>query len=609
MSTEEAKAEASLSSSSKLTREHAPLLITGTSSYYDDENDDGSDTENRPTEIQQQQQQQEEWPSSLPIHSSEYYESRTPSTWKIMVGVLLPLLVAGGILQLSINIERHKPTNVHKHDNKFEPPPLQELYFNAKQDNFDLTSSTTFPLRILVVDDDDATKIPGEEGPLVVYTGNEGSIEDFANQTGQVFLLAQNLRGRPAFIEQRYFGTSIPSHDASINNSSSSSNSYQYLSTEQVLADLVGAIAFLKRRYGSPNVVAVGGSYGGMLTAWLQRQHPDLITAAWASSAPLLGFASTLESLQRQTAIYDIIQDNYEPSCAVLIGDAFRHMQTKQSEAEIQTILQICQQDDNNDGRIPASSLKQRAIGWLQNLLGLIANFNYPYEVSFAGRTVPKNPTRKVCDQLHKMVDQDPEQLGANRILGALEWFVNPINSTAVDDSFNLRHESSCRKLEPSFYSYNPGLIPGPWTYQHCYDLIMAYEVPESSKMFLPCSMFAPNCWSEAEFANFCEASFGHKPQSSQSRADYFGTDQRSFVDNTIVLTNGRLDPWGYAGVGYSGRNTKSANGLPENVMWMDDAAHHLDLWWPHPDDPPSVVETRREAFQLISKWVTDASQ
>jgi lysosomal Pro-X carboxypeptidase len=556
-------------------REHVPLLMTTTSSYYDENN---AEDEGHPIELS--------LPSSLPVSLLEDHALRTPSTWKIMVGVLFPLLVTGGILQLT-DLTQH-PGKENRSFDQYKPPPLKELYFDAFLDNFDLSSPSTFPLRILV-DDSNTTM----DGPLVVYTGNEGSIEDFANQTGQVYLLAHSLRGRSAFVEQRYYGRSIPTFNTS----------FKYLSTEQVLADLVGAILFLKKRYGSSKVVAVGGSYGGMLTAWLQRQHPDMITAAWASSAPLLGFASTLESIQQQTTIYKVIEDDYEQSCAILIGTAFHHMLSNQSHSEIQKILNVCL-DNSINSQLPASSIKERAIGWLQNQLSVIASFDYPYDVSFAGRLLPANPTKRVCQELRKTVEHDPSRIGADRILAALEWFVDP-NNAPKNDSI---HAETCRNLEPSFYSYNPGLIPGPWTYQHCYDLIMAYQVAESSKMFLPCSVFTPNCWSEAQFAEFCASSFGYKPRESKTRAEYFGSDERLFVNQKIVLTNGRLDPWSYAGIGYKARVMSKADALPRNVIWMDGAAHHLDIWWPHPDDPPSVVQAREIAFRMISNWIAEAS-
>jgi len=69
------------------------------------------------------------------------------------------------------------------------------------------------------------------------------------------------------------------------------------------MADYIAIITMLQTKYQAyqpsdiglpPPVVAVGGSYGGMLAAYLQRQHPNIITVAWASSAPVVGYSSTV---------------------------------------------------------------------------------------------------------------------------------------------------------------------------------------------------------------------------------------------------------------------------------------------------------------------------
>jgi lysosomal Pro-X carboxypeptidase len=557
--------------------EHAPLLVTSRSSYYDESEENLNQALN----------------GSLSTPASGDHESAhrqtaaafgTLSTWKVMLGVLLPILGFGGVLQV---MSRQRYDSQQRHESKnFRPPNMTEAYYDAFVDNFDLKSTATFSLRMLV----DESHYEHKEGPLVVYTGNEGSIDGFANQTGQVFLLAHHLGGRAAFIEQRYYGKSIIPDD----------KAFAYLSTEQVLADLVGAIYHLKDKYGSPCVVAVGGSYGGMLATWLQRRHPRLIKAAWASSAPLLGFAATLTNGGQQSTIYKIIEKDYEASCAVLIGRSFHNLLEKETVQNITQMFNLCPL--TVDDEIPASSFKERVIGWLQSQFTLIANFDYPYPVVFAGQRVPANPTKQVCKEVHNAIQNQLNHLGSGLLLAALKWFIEP-NATS---SLGKVKQPRCRSLEPSFYSYNPGMTPGPWTYQRCYDLIMAYEVNDLNSMFLPCSLFTPNCWSEIAFADYCEATFGRTPRLSKNRAEYFGSNAESFIEQKIVLTNGDLDPWSYAGIGVDKFSKNEADRLPKNVIWMEGAAHHLDIWWPHPEDPPSVIATREKAFQLISDWVNE---
>ena len=57
----------------------------------------------------------------------------------------------------------------------------------------------------------------------------------------------------------------------------------------QALADYAVMLTALKAEWNataSP-VVAVGGSYGGMLAAWARIQYPNVFAAALAASAPI----------------------------------------------------------------------------------------------------------------------------------------------------------------------------------------------------------------------------------------------------------------------------------------------------------------------------------
>ena len=66
----------------------------------------------------------------------------------------------------------------------------------------------------------------------------------------------------------------------------------RFLSIEQVMWDYIKLIEFIKDLNDMQEraVIAFGGSYGGMLAAWMRMKYPQHIQGAIAASAPILWF-------------------------------------------------------------------------------------------------------------------------------------------------------------------------------------------------------------------------------------------------------------------------------------------------------------------------------
>jgi pimeloyl-ACP methyl ester carboxylesterase len=132
--------------------------------------------------------------------------------------------------------------------------------------------------------------------PVFFYTGNESPLPEYINNTGLMWELAESMGAQVIFIEHRYEGESVPSPDTI--------DCLAYSSSYQALADYA---AFLSQdEYRDRPVVAFGGSYGGMLSAWLRFLYPHLVAGAIAGSAPIFGFPRT--SPRNIDAAWQVIQ-------------------------------------------------------------------------------------------------------------------------------------------------------------------------------------------------------------------------------------------------------------------------------------------------------------
>ena len=92
---------------------------------------------------------------------------------------------------------------------------------------------------------------------------------------------------------------------------------------------------------------------------------------------------------------------------------------------------------------------------------------------------------------------------------------------------------------------------------------------------------------------------------------------------SNIVFSNGEYDPWRIGECVHGGlckrllsevilRTAVAAGGIMEDVsesvvaVFIEQGAHHLDLMFSHPDDPPSVRAARELEESMIVKWIEE---
>uniref|UniRef100_A0A914RQD2 Uncharacterized protein n=1 Tax=Parascaris equorum TaxID=6256 RepID=A0A914RQD2_PAREQ len=107
---------------------------------------------------------------------------------------------------------------------------------------------------------------------------------------GFMWDIAAEFGAAVIFAEHRFYGKTYPFG----NESYASVSNLGYLSSEQALADYAQLIQYLRNERLkdaiNSTVIAFGGSYGGMLAAWIRIKYPHIVEGAIAASAPVFWF-------------------------------------------------------------------------------------------------------------------------------------------------------------------------------------------------------------------------------------------------------------------------------------------------------------------------------
>jgi lysosomal Pro-X carboxypeptidase len=158
-------------------------------------------------------------------------------------------------------------------------------YFTQQLDHFSSAPGpfgvTTFQQRYFWCDEHYK---PGS--PLLLYCGNEADVTLYVNATGAMWAAAEQLSAVLVFAEHRFYGESQPFASTITSSNNNELPHREHLSAAQALADLATLVQSVKLQ-PEQRVVAYGGSYGGMLAAWLRIKYPHIVHGAVAASAPV----------------------------------------------------------------------------------------------------------------------------------------------------------------------------------------------------------------------------------------------------------------------------------------------------------------------------------
>lgn len=442
----------------------------------------------------------------------------------------------------------------------------QEVFIDVPIDHFSFTKTNeTFKLRYLLIE-----QFYLKGSATFFYCGNEADITVFYENTGFLLDIAPTFNALVVFAEHRYYGKSMPYGVHSL----TSPEYLRYLTTSQALADFVCVIDALNKKYYNTMltndtypIIAFGGSYGGMLAAWLRMKYPHIVLGAVASSAPLL----QINNLDLCKSFYDTVTAAYtrNGNCSYpikLSWEIIRNLtKTSQGKKDVSEIFRLCkylkEEDEIN-----------KFIDSLTDIYVNLAMLNYPYPTKFLS-ALPANPVQSFC-----------EKLQSYGVVNNTLTFLKAI-STALDIATNYTGTTACNVIE----STPSQPVDYAWDFQACFELVMPV-----------CSgaddMFEITNWDYTNYSKECSKKYGIIPYSVDQILLQHGGRILKYSSN-IVFSNGLLDPWA------SGSILKNVSDTVVSIL-IPEAAHHYDLRGANPVDTQYVIDARKFHVTQIRKWL-----
>lgn len=415
-------------------------------------------------------------------------------------------------------------------------------------------------------------------GPIFFYAGNEANVEVFANCTGLMWENAESLGALLVFAEHRYFGKSLPCPGGFM-------ECGDYLTTEQAMADYSVLIAALRSSYNDSSATIVfGGSYGGMLAAWMRMRYPALVDGAIASSAPI----ATLSPKYIKESYWAVVSNDATafggaaPECSANVNQAFKDvfefMETASGRAELTSLFKLCSPLAAGDAESFAN--------FIQGGFDSMAMGNYPFSTYYISGTpdhpAPAWPMRVACDFMAVNASTPQQRLS------------NLYQAISVVDNTTLN--TPCYNIS----GLNPSVYSPIWDFMVCTEAIIN-EQPYFAATGWPNDMFWKQpVYNTTRVDEHCLKYFNKTPRNGVLN-DALGVNNIPASSN-IVFYNGLLDPWHSGGILQNISETLIALIVPEG-------AHHLDLFFSTPDDPPSLTSARASQVHYMKVWIAEATQ
>jgi hypothetical protein len=410
-------------------------------------------------------------------------------------------------------------------------------------DHLSATDKTTFAQRYYVVSDYWAAP----NGPFILYIAGEGPQDGPGGVDDEITVLAKQNKAAILTLEHRFFGQSLPFTELTTAN-------LRYLNVEQELEDLAYFAkyyqALINKQYSKTSrnlLLAVGGSYAGMIASHLRYRHPDIIDGAWSSSGVV-------------NAVYNFT--DFDLQVAVALGQKCAQIVRRASD-EIEVML-------------AGGTESNQRVKALFNATGM-SDDDLMWMLSDAETLPPQYGMRsRLCDPLEAAFDAGKD------IVQAYADVCNGFFYPAFCSGAGPYLYGDALMLETS--ATTPYAAQRAWWWFVCNELAYAQTYPG------PLGIRSPRITLEWH-GRKCDTVFGKgvwPPNTVAFNNLYGGAHPKA---TNVFYINSSQDPWRWAGV----LKTLSAS-QPAYIMTGTEVGHCRDLHKPASTDPIDVVAARTKA-------------
>ncbi|ORX46089.1 peptidase S28 [Hesseltinella vesiculosa] len=491
---------------------------------------------------------------------------------------LISLCVSALVLTASA-----KPVTKHHHHHK--PPAQKAVAHQTIQplDHFGGLDNRTIPIRYWV---NSTFYKPG--GPVLLVNNGEAAVfdEDVAFLFGSTFgTMAKSLNAAILLFEHRYYGDSHPPLSEPVD--------YRYLTVNQSLADMA---AFIKSTgKGVPGIphdltppktkwITRGGSYSGMLSAWMRYAYPDLVFATISSSAPV----------EAQLPYWEYL-------------NAFVQYGPQDCVAAMHNVVDYIDGffASNPTDKQKAALKAQFGVGASTDDLTFVGNIPY---LPFMWQST--SPVQEPVDAACKQAFQGAKTV-AQQVKGYATYFKGlgpqqPLNHRSLQYQLNRQHMTHHRQSKPDSSNTT---APNPyddmtlWTYQTCVEFGYDQTVPPPKNSPWYNKRVMSNMTTADMYVQQCQQQFPGQVPSTPATGlvnQYFQGWHLSMT-NTIWV-NGEWDPWRWLSVA-SLEAPARTNTSSQYSLLLPHGVHCFD-YYNYPGYQNSITNFVNFATATLKSWL-----